>query len=250
MDDNEQAPSIAGVEDEEEDPRSGLELDLTSRPCWVVCIARAGSGKSVLVRSIMHSAAKRGVYKNIVCFTQTGTTLNSEYEWLPPHAVRECKDVEQIFAIFDKLKAWKKKNPRKEIQPWCLILDDIYGQASSKLVYNPRWSHVVACFRHYNCSIFISVQFWSAISPHMRSAIDYLAVFRTRSKAAIQGLYAICDAHFDSKREFMEVLQQCTRKKHHCMFYDARAPDRETAFRSFVATPPPPFRLQFEPCGI
>ena len=243
--------SMSVIEEEQPDPaREGLSLDLSSRPCWVVCIARAGSGKSVLVRSIMHSAAKQGVYKHIICFTQTGKCLNDEYKWLPDHAVRECKDVEQVFEIFDKLKRWKRANPTKQIEPWALVLDDIYSQASSKLVYNPRWSHIVACFRHYSCSIFISVQFWSAISPHMRSAVDYLAVFQTRSKAAIQGLYAICDAHFDSKRDFMRLLQESTKKKHHCMFYDARAPDRESAFRSFVATPPPDFKLKFEPCGL
>ena len=111
-------------------------------------------------------------------------------------------------------------------------------------------TYIVACFRHYSCSIFISVQFWSAISPHMRSAVDYLAVFQTKSKAAIQGLYHICDAHFDSKRQFSRMLQDYTRKKYHCMWYDARAPDRESAFRSFIATPPPDFQLKFEPNGL
>ena len=92
-----------------------LELDLTSRPVWMICIARAGSGKSVLLRSVMKSAAQQGVYKHIICFTQTGTCLNDEYDWLPEHAVREVTDVEQIFAIFTKLKQWKKRN--KKIHP-------------------------------------------------------------------------------------------------------------------------------------
>ena len=93
----------------EEEPNANatdaLELDLTSRPIWMICIARAGSGKSVLLRSVMKSAAEQGVYKHIICFTQTGTCLNNEYDWLPDHAVRECTNVEQIFAIFDKLKS-------------------------------------------------------------------------------------------------------------------------------------------------
>jgi hypothetical protein len=146
-------------ETEESTARAGLSLDLTSRPCWVVCIARAGSGKSVLIRSIMHSAAQSGVYKHIVCSTQTGKCLNNEYEWLPDHAVREMQHVEEIFTIFETLKKWKTKNPKKQIQPWALILDDIYGGASASLVYNPKWIHICSCFRHYNCSIFISVQY-------------------------------------------------------------------------------------------
>ena len=89
---------------EESNASDALELDLTSRPIWMICIARAGSGKSVLLRSVMKSAAEQGVYSHIVCYTQTGTCLNSEYSWLPDHAVRECTDVEQIFAIFTKLK--------------------------------------------------------------------------------------------------------------------------------------------------
>ena len=227
-----------------------LELDLTSRPIWMICIARAGSGKSVLLRSVMKSAAEQGVYKHIICFTQTGTCLNNEYDWLPSHAVRECTDVEQIFAIFNKLKSWKKQNPSKEIQPWALILEDIAGQASSKLVYDPRWQHIVSTFRHYRCSIFMNVQYWSAISPHMRSAIDYLAVFRTRSKAACKGLYAICDAHFDSAKDFKATLQDATKAKYHCLWYDARAEDRASAFRSFKATPPGDFKINFKPCGL
>ena len=227
-----------------------LELDLTSRPIWMICIARAGSGKSVLLRSVMKSAAEQGVYKHIICFTQTGTCLNNEYDWLPSHAVREVTDVEQIFAIFNKLKQWKRQNPKKEIQSWALVLEDIAGQASSKLVYDPRWQHIVSTFRHYKCSIFMNVQYWSAISPHMRSAIDYLAVFRTRSKAAIKGLYAIMDAHFDSARDFKATLQDATKEPYHCLWYDARAEDRSSAFRSFKATPPGEFKINFKPCGL
>ena len=228
----------------------GLAIDLTSRPVWVVAIARAGSGKTVLTRSIFYTAAQQGVYKHIICFTQTGKSLNNEYDWLPDHAVREVHDVEQIFAIFDKLKKWKERNPKKKIQSWALLLEDLYGEASSKLVYHPKWTHICACFRHYNCSVFYNVQYFTACSPHMRSAIDYMAVFRTRSKKAVNGIYSVCDAHFDNIKDFKATLQEATKEQYHCMWYDARAEDRESAFRSFKATPPPSFKINFKPTGL
>ena len=233
----------------------GLNIDLESRPVWVVSIARAGSGKSTLTRAIFYAAAKKKIYKHIICFTGTAKSLNNEYDWLPDHAVRELKSPNQLFSIFEKLKNWKKKNPKKALSSMCLILDDVQGDGgtgagASQLMYDPRFTHIVSCFRHYNCSVFCCWQYFSAMSPHSRSAIDYLAMFRTRSKAAIRGLSAICDAHFENRKEFLDCLQKATEEKYSCLWYDARAAKKENAFQSFKATPPPPFKVEFENPGL
>ena len=233
----------------------GLNIDLESRPVWVVSIARAGSGKSTLTRAIFYAAAKKKIYKHIICFTGTAKSLNNEYDWLPDHAVREMKSPNDVFAIFDKLKRWKVKNPDKRIEPWALILEDVAGDGgtgagAANLMYHPRFTHIVSCFRHYGCSIFCNFQYYSAMSPHTRSAIDYLAVFRTRSKAALRGLSAICDGHFESKKEFIQTLESATKEPYSCLWYDARAPTKAQAFQSFKATPPPDFKIEFKNPGL
>ena len=58
------------------------------------------------------------------------------------------------------------------------------------------------------------------------------------------------DAHFNSVKDFKSTLQAATKEPYHCLWYDARAEDRASAFRSFNATPPGEFKINFKPCGL
>lgn len=131
--------------------------------CYCV-IGRPGSGKSNLVKNIIHKTAKD--YNNIIVICPSGG-----YDYLPSNYVYKFYNVE----LLKKLKKLHETN--KDVKT-LLILDDIYGLVNFN--NNPLFNSLLANFRHLHINIIIVAQYFKQISRPMRSMIRRVFIFKNQ----------------------------------------------------------------------
>ena len=229
------------------DAESSLSVDWKSRPVFCLMVAKPGSGKSTLIRSLIYATLSQPVWQQIIVFSPTAL-MNKEYSWLPKHAVREFSSPKQIYALADKLKKARTANPDKPLPKTLLILDDCAAAAKNSLIYDPRWQAILNIHRHLELSIIFTTQTFQYASPSMRSTCDYLAIFDTHDRRSLKGIYNIMGSEFRNVNEFSSVLKEATREKYACLWYDSR--DKQNPIRSFKADLAPTFEIQFKDIGL
>ena len=162
-------------------------------PSINLLIGTPGSGKSYMIKSLIFQTSLKKQFDYIVVFCNTSF---DGYKFLPQEYVHNVYD-ENIMNNIIKIQI---KNPSAK----CLIiLDDVVGSIN----FNTNlWRKIVSQFRHYNMSLFFSVQYIKSIPPLVRECANFCFIFQTSSKKTIKELYEQYGQIFDTESAFKRFI--------------------------------------------
>lgn len=125
----------------------------------------------------------------------------------------------QVMIDFDEAKIEKiikNKNPEHQI---LFVLDDCITQTSFKNNQNDCILNTIAVNgRHMKISMIIASQKTSGSSSFVRSQADGVYIWKPRSLAEIEALYNDNSINALSKKEFVQLLDYCTKEKYSYLF--------------------------------
>ena len=154
-----------------------------------------------------------------------------------------------FYSIFTKIQRFKKDNPKKKLSRGCVVLDDVMGQ-TQKLIYDPRFTNILATYRHHNVDLWSTQQYIVGASPMMRSMLDWAFVFRATDEQSIKALHRMAGGLYANSREFKKALLEATRQKHTALVFRNGQNTVEESYSRFKCTEPPNFMLQFKKNGL
>lgn len=157
----------------------------------ICCIAKRGSGKTVLINDLVSSLYDR--YDEIYAFSRSAS-YNDPY---PFPAVKEDNRIEGLNMTLLNSIYQKQKNDIKEFKSKdnpnvkfvCIILDDIIADDNvSKRGSNNLLTELACNSRHFKMDIFLSSQvLQSGYNPQIRKNIDYFFAFRINDGSTMEG---------------------------------------------------------------
>ena len=138
-------------------------------PHLCLFLARRNSGKSYLMRHLLHVLAKGKKFKWVLVVSPTKFTS----EWsdvVGDDNVLDTFDPEQIATLFDRQAALREDNVDN---PGLLILDDCLGACN---LQSDLFTRMASAGRHYRVSIWLAAQHLFKTPPVIRGNADYLFV--------------------------------------------------------------------------
>ena len=152
-------------------------------PHLALFLARRNSGKSYLMRHLLHVLARGKKFKWILVITPTKFDL----EWssiVGDDAVLDTFDPEQIATLFDRQAALCEDNVDN---PGLLICDDALGACN---LQSDLFTRMASAGRHYRVSIWLAAQHFWKVPPCIRGNADYLFVLGSQNDRVIQALHS------------------------------------------------------------
>lgn len=168
---------------------------------------------SFLIRDLMYHQ------KNIPAgFVISKTDKLTHYyeQFIPPILIHEEYSAEVMDRLFNRQ---KKALDEKWPNPYTfLIFDDILADAES-WKRDPRVKEIFYNGRHYNILFLLTMQNPMAITPGLRSNIDYTFILRTPNQRTRKNLYENYCGMFPTYEIFEKVLDSCT-ENYGCLVID------------------------------
>lgn len=170
----------------------------------IVINARRGSGKSTLVRDILHS--KRSIPAGIVC---SGTEESNGFysEFIPASFIYSGFNEEVIKKLIERQKRLVKEGA-KNLDTFC-VLDDV---AFDKSIF--KLNCIRELFlngRHYKILFILTTQFLLDLPPALRSNIDYFFCFADNNASNRKRLFDHYFGNFNKLGDFNTAFQSLTR---------------------------------------
>lgn len=221
---------------------SNLKLDF-SRGRIFCLIGKQGSGKSYALKSLIKQCSEDGIFAFGHCWCSTAFT--NDYDFLPKESVDDKYSEEALERYINKLREWMENNPDKDLPPSFIIFDDLLGKIN---MYTGFFTNLVACYRHFNISIFITSQYINKLGTLLREMTDYGFLFKSRFRNTKESLYNAFGQQLKNQEEFNYYLEEATKEKHSCLLYVADKNTVEEAYSSFMApSDDKPFKLKYTP---
>jgi len=220
-----------------------FDLDFSRGKIFVI-VGKQASGKSFTLRNLMYQFSKDGIFQFGQVFS--GTTFNSDYEFMPEGAVDSNYSEAALERYIGKLRAWMEKNKGKKPPPNFLILDDILGKMRPRTAI---FQQLISTYRHYHMSVFIVSQYMVAnVSTLLRELTDVAILFKSKFKNTKESLFNAFGQMCEDQDEFERYFTQATKEKHAALLYFAEKDTKEEAYLSFKApSDDKPFKLKFTP---
>ena len=152
--------------------KTGQQPLSLNTPTLKLFIARRGSGKSHLMKSILHTCMKQKRFEWVYVFSLTA--FNKEWSnVVGPKNV--CADFSPAW-ITSLMKAQSKLVEKGKIRPGLIIFDDMVGTAKWK---DPVITQLAIASRHYHITVWISSQYYTSLPPLIRQNADYCFLLNT-----------------------------------------------------------------------
>ena len=236
-------------------PESELVLDY-GKICCQYFVAPMGSGKTEAIKSLIHSAAKTGIYKWFLVMSPT--RLSGEWDCLPDEAVVSFSP-EKMISIYRQIRKYREKchkEGKKAIKKrGCVILDDCIGSAQKLWHYAGKKGgdpedNFLNCFiqtRHSAIDIWISSQTYCGAVPSVRNLMNYVWIWNSTNPSVTKPLHAFVGGRCDSHRHFVKVLNEATQHDDYAVLVvKPQAKTFEGTYTSFVPEMVKPFKLKFK----
>lgn len=214
----------------------------------VVLIGKRGSGKSEMVKAIMHE------HQNLpigVVISQTEQANHFFEEFVPKMMIYDEYDpaiidkfLKRQMQITNQFNAEKKNYGRTDLDPrGFLILDDC--------LYDKTWPNDknIRCLfmngRHFKVFFIITMQYPLGIPPHLRCNVDYVFIFRETQLTNRERIFRQYAGMFPDFQTFNTVLDQTT-EDFECLVIDNKV--RSNKLEDQVYWCKAPLRGSFRVC--
>ena len=121
---------------------------------------------------------------------------------------------------------------------------------TQKLIYDPRFTNILATYRHHNVDLWSTQQYIVGASPMMRSMLDIAFLYRATDEQSIKALYRMAGGLYPNKSEFKRALLDATSEKYTALVFRNGQNSIEESYSRFKCTEPPNFMLQFKENGL
>lgn len=156
-------------------------------------VAPPRSGKTFLMRYLIYTLACEGKFKYGLVFSPT---QDDSFDKLIPEKYIHRQFDEQ------KLKLFLRKQKKTKL-PAFLILDDAAGSIDMN---GKLFNHLFTSYRHYNLSIFVSIQWIHKVAPVVRNCTTYAFVFKHSNQKSYEVLHSAFFADKDNWKETRDEI--------------------------------------------
>jgi hypothetical protein len=202
-------------------------------------IGEPRSGKSTLIKSLMHYYAKAKHFKFGLVIT--GSKFNGDFDFIKNEkAVWDGYDEERFKKYFETLKkrAEELHEQNKKMPASFIILDDLLGQ-----IANSDWlRNTLARFRHFGVTVMLAAQYANdakGCGTLFKSVTDIAYLFPTIMHRGVVGMYDSWGGYYKNPEEFKRVLMKVKQTDHACVLYQKSKKTKEEAYLQFKCTPAP-----------
>ena len=175
-------------------------------PSLILMSACPGSGKSHMIKHLIHILAKANRFKYGKVFT--GTSFTSFFKKFLPAKAVSAYNANSLRAFLKMQKT--KKETSGNSPPAFLIFDDVLGcvKFNDKLIL-----HVLTTYRHYNLVVILASQYLYAIPPFIREASTYVFVWHQKTNRNLDAVYQSYGASDYEPKDFRKMINDTTRER-------------------------------------
>lgn len=186
-----------------------MSLHITS-PGFIIISASQGSGKSHLIRYLIHKNRKDIDYCIVFC----NTSFDASYDYIPKEYVHPMYDEQVLDNLMNIQSKLVKKGIKKNA--WLIFDDCLFdGQFNSK-----PFMRLSTQLRHYNITCIISTQYPQIVKPQFRNNCFQVGMFKTSTLNALQALYSSYGQEFNTFQEFKSYLNKATNQQYTFVWFD------------------------------
>lgn len=205
-----------------------FDIDSVVTGSIIFCIGKRKSGKSYLVRDLMHSLNKKGF--------PAGQIYSGSEDWDPYFSKffpkifikddmrpGEIEDImlRQKNKVKKRAKVLGEQHGKSKENNFFLLLDDM--QSKNHVWKNsPAFKQVFTMGRHANITLIMALQFVLACSPELRQNVDYSFLFATDGND-LKKVYDNFASVVPDFKTFCDLFEKCTRNNS-CMVIDKNKP--------------------------
>lgn len=204
-----------------------LDLDKLVPHASIIMIAKRGSGKSWVVRALIHHYAKSIPIHMIISPTED---INPFYKKFMPDAYIHPKfDSDKIRGILQRQQIIKDKARKREdvgkkpINTRALIVMDDCLAEKKDWSKDPTVDVILLNGRHYDITYILTMQFPLGISPTMRSNFDYVFLLADDTFSNQKRIFEHYAGIFPNFEAFRQIFGQLT-QSHSAMVIINRDP--------------------------
>lgn len=199
---------------------------LDIKPCGIITIVgKSGSGKTVLLRSIVNKLYSQGLFRVYVFSSTADLYRDTDYNFTAPqnvkkismNAIKRLKMRQEI--IVGRATRDKRINPR-----WIgIVLDDFIGDENANLSSKDAKiiQQLAVSGRHYRICTIILTQHLNKAPPVIRLQSSYIFVTKTNMSTIKDHIFPL-QTQYTNKNQFWELYSNHTQSKKYSsmMFQD------------------------------
>lgn len=192
--------------------------EININPCGLITIVGlSNSGKTTLLRSIMHKLMGKGLYRTYLFSSTADIYRETDYDFCLPKNVRKI-NMSKIRRLKEGQEVIVKKAAKdKRIEPkWiAIILDDFIGDDECNLMSKMAKiiSQLAVSGRHYKICTIVLSQHLNKLPPVIRQQSNYIFVTKVRMETIMDGIYPM-QTQYTNKQQLWHEYSQHTKMRY------------------------------------
>lgn len=199
------------------------------QPRWLIMFAGSSeSGKTHLMKYLLVNMLKNKVFQ--IGLIMSTTKFNDAFDFIEDKNLIISGYNENLLKKF--LKKLKQLVESKRKFEAFLILDDLIGTID---LTSPLFKNLIATFRHYHLSIFLSTQWIYMGSRLLREQANCVFMYSQNTADSYKALYDSYGAGFENFADFKRHLDEITRERYWAMLYLKNEREKDKKYLAYKA---------------
>lgn len=186
-----------------------FDLNKIAKQSSMVIVAKRRSGKSVLVKALLHHFSKTIPTGIIISATEDADPFFTNHNFFPTGYVFKEYNTDVIRDLLnhqEELLELQKENPNINIET-IVVMDDCLAK-NSTWNRDPGIREMLMNGRHYHITFILTMQYPLGIGPDLRTNFDYRFFLADDQPQNIKKLFELYAGIFPDFRTFTEIFKQ------------------------------------------